>query len=136
MGGVTAAASCLSSGSSVLPSVMRLLGTRAWCLPGGLAWRPWIDGGVWRVVGDRIKHRDDASAMTMGESDHRPQVILRWHMQHGIITIPKSANPQRMAENLDVFDFELTDEEITAIDALDRGVDGRVGPNPDTYEDV
>ncbi len=64
------------------------------------------------------------------------QVILRWHMQHGIITIPKSAKPERMAENLDVFDFELTDEQIAAIDALDRGADGRVGPNPDTYEGV
>ena len=39
-------------------------------------------------------------------------------------------------ENLDVFDFELTDEQIAAIDALDRGADGRVGPNPDTYEGV
>jgi 2,5-diketo-D-gluconate reductase A len=64
------------------------------------------------------------------------QVILRWHMQHGIITIPKSAKPDRMAENLDVFDFELTNEQIVAIDALDQGVDGRVGPNPDTYEGV
>jgi 2,5-diketo-D-gluconate reductase A len=64
------------------------------------------------------------------------QVILRWHMQHGIITIPKSAKPERMAENLDIFDFELTNEQIAAIDALDRGADGRVGPNPDTYEGV
>jgi hypothetical protein len=61
----------LSSGSSGVPSVMRLLGKRAWCLPGGPAWRPWIDDGVWRVVGDRIKNRDDASEMTVGESDHR-----------------------------------------------------------------
>ncbi|HEX3975547.1 MAG TPA: aldo/keto reductase [Solirubrobacteraceae bacterium] len=64
------------------------------------------------------------------------QVILRWHMQHGIITIPKSAKPERMTENLDVFDFELTPEQIAAIDGLDQGADGRVGPNPDTYEGV
>jgi 2,5-diketo-D-gluconate reductase A len=64
------------------------------------------------------------------------QVILRWHMQHGIITIPKSAQPQRMAENLDVFDFKLTGEDVAAVDALDKGKDGRVGPNPDTYEGV
>jgi 2,5-diketo-D-gluconate reductase A len=64
------------------------------------------------------------------------QVILRWHMQHEIITIPKSAKPERMAENLDVFDFELTAEQVAAIDALDQGEDGRVGPNPDTYEGV
>jgi 2,5-diketo-D-gluconate reductase A len=64
------------------------------------------------------------------------QVILRWHMQHGIITIPKSARAERMAENLDVFDFELTAEQVAAIDALDQGADGRVGPDPDTYEGV
>jgi 2,5-diketo-D-gluconate reductase A len=64
------------------------------------------------------------------------QVILRWHMQHGTIAIPKSARPERMAENFEVFDFELSSEEITAIDALDRGPDGRVGPNPDTYEGI
>ena len=64
------------------------------------------------------------------------QVILRWHMQHGIIAIPKSAKPERMAENLDVFDFELTADDVATIDALDRGADGRVGPNPDTYEGV
>ncbi|MCV7178169.1 aldo/keto reductase [Mycolicibacterium sphagni] len=64
------------------------------------------------------------------------QVILRWHMQHGVIAIPKSASPQRMTENVNVFDFELSGEEMAAIDGLDRGADGRVGPNPDTYEGV
>ncbi len=60
-----------SSGSFGVPSVMRLLGKRAWCLPEGPAWRLWIDGGVGRVVGDRIKNQDDASEMTVGERDHR-----------------------------------------------------------------
>jgi 2,5-diketo-D-gluconate reductase A len=64
------------------------------------------------------------------------QVILRWHMQHGHIAIPKSARPQRMADNITVFDFELSAEDIAAIDALDKGATGRVGPNPDTYEGV
>jgi len=62
------------------------------------------------------------------------QVILRWHVQHGTIAIPKSARPERMAENLDVFDFELSAEEIASIDGLDKGT--RVGPDPDTYEGV
>jgi 2,5-diketo-D-gluconate reductase A len=62
------------------------------------------------------------------------QVILRWHMQHGHIAIPKSARPERMEENLAVFDFELSAEEMASIDALDRGT--RVGPDPDTYEGV
>lgn len=62
------------------------------------------------------------------------QVILRWHMQHGQIAIPKSARPERMAENLAIFDFELAAAEMAAIDALDKGT--RVGPDPDTYEGV
>jgi 2,5-diketo-D-gluconate reductase A len=61
------------------------------------------------------------------------QIILRWHIQHGHIVIAKSARPERMAENLAIFDFSQTAEEIASIDALDRGENGRVGPNPDTY---
>jgi 2,5-diketo-D-gluconate reductase A len=49
------------------------------------------------------------------------QVILRWHIQLGLVPIPKSGNPDRMAENFDVFDFELTDAEMDAITRLDRG---------------
>ncbi len=64
------------------------------------------------------------------------QVILRWHLQHGTIVIPKSARPERMAENLAVLDFELSAKEIASIDALDRGEAGRAGPDPDTYEGV
>ncbi|ACZ31632.1 aldo/keto reductase [Xylanimonas cellulosilytica DSM 15894] len=49
------------------------------------------------------------------------QVVLRWHTQHGYVPIPKSSDPGRQAENLAVFGFTLTDAEIAAIDALDRG---------------
>jgi 2,5-diketo-D-gluconate reductase A len=49
------------------------------------------------------------------------QVILRWHIQLGLVPIPKSGNPDRMAENFDVFDFELTDDDMEAITRLDRG---------------
>jgi 2,5-diketo-D-gluconate reductase A len=49
------------------------------------------------------------------------QVILRWHLQLGLVPIPKSGNPDRMAENFDVFDFELADDEMEAITRLDRG---------------
>ena len=49
------------------------------------------------------------------------QVVLRWDVQCGIVTIPKSANPQRMAENLDIFDFELDAAEMTALDNLETG---------------
>jgi len=48
------------------------------------------------------------------------QVVLRWHLQHGIVAIPKSTNPDRIAANLDVLDFELTDQEMASIDRLGR----------------
>lgn len=62
------------------------------------------------------------------------QIILRWHIQHADIVIPKSVRPEHMRENIDIFDFELSSEEMAAIDALDRGDAGRVGPHPSTYE--
>jgi methylglyoxal/glyoxal reductase len=59
------------------------------------------------------------------------QVVLRWNLQHDVVTIPKSANPDRMAENAAIFDFELSAEEMVRIDALDRHE--RVGPDPDNF---
>lgn len=49
------------------------------------------------------------------------QVVLRWLVQRGVVVIPKSVRAERMRENIDVFDFELTDEEMTRIAALDTG---------------
>jgi 2,5-diketo-D-gluconate reductase A len=54
------------------------------------------------------------------------QIILRWHVQQGLIPIPKSSNPQRLAENIDVFNFALSGEEMSAISALDRNGIGAV----------
>jgi len=56
------------------------------------------------------------------------QVVLRWHIEHGFCAIPKSVKPHRIAENIDIFDFQLTADEVAAIDALDTGVRG--GPDP------
>jgi 2,5-diketo-D-gluconate reductase A len=55
--------------------------------------------------------------------------LLRWHNEHGVVAIPKSVKPHRIDENIDVFDFELTADEVAAIDALDTGVRG--GPDPE-----
>ncbi len=60
------------------------------------------------------------------------QVVLRWDLQHGVVTIPKSVHRERMEENAAIFDFELTLEEMSDIDALDRGQ--RVGPDPATFD--
>jgi diketogulonate reductase-like aldo/keto reductase len=70
------------------------------------------------VIGDIAKAYDKSPA----------QVMLRWHLQQGRSVIPKSTNPQRIAENIDVFDFELSTDELSAIDALDTGRRG--GPEP------
>ena len=56
------------------------------------------------------------------------QAILRWHLQQGRIIIPKSVTPQRIRENLEVFGFELTADELSVIDGMER--DGRTGPHP------
>jgi diketogulonate reductase-like aldo/keto reductase len=60
------------------------------------------------------------------------QVVLRWHLDHGFVTIPKSFRPQRIAENIDIFGFALTAEDLAAIDAMDLGLRG--GPDPDQFD--
>ena len=59
------------------------------------------------------------------------QVVLRWHVQIGNAVFPKSVTPERIEENLAIFDFHLTDAEVEAIDALDAGE--RIGPDPDKF---
>ena len=58
-------------------------------------------------------------------------MIIRWHLDSGLIVIPKSVTPSRIAENFDVFGFKLDAEDMAAIAALDQP-DGRIGPNPTT----
>lgn len=60
------------------------------------------------------------------------QVILKWHLQHGFIVIPKSSHKERIAENLNVFDFSLSHEDMEALDKLNTN--DRQGTNPDTYD--
>ena len=64
------------------------------------------------------------------------QVVLRWHLQRGSIVFPKSTTPARIQENFELFDFELDADDIAAISALDKGEDGRTGPDPDTFAHV
>lgn len=62
------------------------------------------------------------------------QVIIRWHLQHGLVVIPKSVTPARIQSNIDVNDFELTLEDMMKIDALNR--DERTGTNPEKFDEA
>ena len=62
------------------------------------------------------------------------QVVLRWHIERGDIVFPKSSTPQRIKENIDIFDFELSDDQIDELTGLDKGEAGRRGPDPDTFD--
>ena len=89
------------------------------------AWSPIAQGGV----------LDDPVITEIADRLERTaaQVVLRWHLQRGSIVFPKSTTPSRIEENFDLFDFELEDADIEAIAALDKGEDGRTGPNPDEF---
>ena len=60
------------------------------------------------------------------------QVVLRWHIERGDIVFPKSVTPARIKENIDIFDFELSGEDVEAISALNRN--HRTGPDPDKFD--
>lgn len=79
----------------------------------------------------RGKVDDDPTLVVLANEHGRSpaQIALRWEIQHGIVTIPKSATSSRIESNFDVFDFHLTADDMAAIDALDRP-DGRFGPLP------
>ncbi|MDQ6728809.1 MAG: aldo/keto reductase [Actinomycetota bacterium] len=92
------------------------------------SWSPIAQGGV----------LDDATITEIARRvDRSPaQVTLRWHIQHGYIVFPKSTTPSRIKENVALFDFELTSEDMAALDGLDKGEDGRTGPNPDQFAHI
>ena len=89
------------------------------------AWSPIAQGGV--LEDSTITRIADKVGNTPA------QVVLRWHIQRGDIIFPKSVTPSRMKENFELFDFDLGTDDMEAITALDRGEDGRTGPNPDTF---
>jgi len=77
---------------------------------------------------------DDKTIAAIGEKHGRSiaQVILRWHLQEGLIVIPKSTHKERIVENFDVFGFELDADDLDKIRSLDKGEKGRIGSNPAT----
>jgi 2,5-diketo-D-gluconate reductase A len=101
---------------------------RAWHAEQGVtieSWRPLGNGLVDRPVVKRLAAAHDR---TPG------QILLRWHVQLGLVAIPKSADRERIAQNIDVFDFELDDDDMEALDGLDR--DLRLGGDPETHVEL
>lgn len=87
------------------------------------AWSPLAQGSL----------LDDETIAEIAENHGKTpaQMILRWHLQLGNIVIPKSVTPERVRENIEIFDFELSDEEMAEFARLDRGE--RIGPDPETF---
>lgn len=87
------------------------------------AWSPLAQG--------KLLDSPDLKAIGEKYGKSSAQVIIRWDLQHGVVTIPKSSNPERIKQNGDVFDFELTADEMKQIDALNKNE--RQGADPDNF---
>lgn len=90
------------------------------------AWSPIAQGNV--LDDPELQRIADATGKSVA------QVVLRWHIQRGNIIFPKSVTPERVKANFEIFDFELSSADVDAITALDKGEQGRNGPNPDTFD--
>jgi diketogulonate reductase-like aldo/keto reductase len=88
------------------------------------AWSPLMKGEILNI--------DLIDKLAKKYNKTHAQIVLRWNIQMGIITIPKSANIDRIKSNLEIFDFELSKEDMLSINKLDRGY--RVGPDPNNFD--
>ena len=102
---------------------------RAYGTEHGIATEAWSPIAQGKVLDDPVITRIAEQA---GKTP--AQVVLRWHIQRGDIVFPKSVTEQRIKDNFALFDFELGTDDLDAISALDKGEDGRTGPNPDTFD--
>jgi 2,5-diketo-D-gluconate reductase A len=99
---------------------------RAWHAEHGIATEAWSPLAQGEVL-------EDETLMTVAAHHQKTvaQTILRWHLQLGNVVIPKSVTPERIRANLDLFDFELSEDDLAAIARLDAG--HRTGPDPETF---
>ena len=126
----------LLSETGVLPAVNQIelhpdftqAALRAWHARQGIVIECWSPLGRGEVLKDATVAR---IAQKHGRSP--AQILLRWHVQHGLVAIPKSQDPQRMRQNLDVFDFVLDEDDVAALALLDG--DHRQGGDPDTNDE-
>ncbi|MGG1444690.1 aldo/keto reductase [Brevibacillus laterosporus] len=99
---------------------------RQYCEQHGIyveAWRPLMRGNLEVPLVQEMAERYQKTPA---------QIVLRWDLQHKVLVIPKSVRKERIIENADLFDFELTDEDMTMLDGLNR--DQRFGPDPDHFD--
>lgn len=88
------------------------------------AWSPLMQGHIFEM--EEFKQLAEKYGKTIA------QIVLRWDLQKGVVTIPKSSKKERIIANADIFDFELSDEDVKLLDGLDRGK--RFGPDPDNFD--
>lgn len=88
------------------------------------AWSPFMQGKLFTL--------DICNQLSKKYGKTPAQIILRWNLQKGVYTIPKSSKMERIASNTNIFDFELSVEEVTYLDSLDRNE--RIGPDPDNFD--
>lgn len=88
------------------------------------AWSPLMQGHIFEM--DEFKRLAEKYGKSIA------QIVLRWDLQKGVVTIPKSSKKERIIANADIFDFELSDEDVKLLDGLDRGK--RFGPDPDNFD--
>ncbi|PZS18596.1 MAG: oxidoreductase [Pseudonocardiales bacterium] len=88
------------------------------------AWSPLAQGG-------ELLSEQTVTSLAEKYGKTPAQIVIRWHLQLGNVVIPKSVTPARIKENIDVFDFELADDDLTSMSELNR--DERTGPDPDTF---
>ena len=127
----------VAAGSSTVPSVNQIEvhpyfandDVRGYGQRHGIATEAWSPIAQGDVLDDPV-----ITAIAAAHGKTPAQAVLRWHIQRGDIVFPKSASPQRMRENFALFDFDLDTDQMAAIAALDRGIAGRRGPDPETFD--
>ncbi|MGW5287090.1 aldo/keto reductase [Rhodococcus pyridinivorans] len=124
----------LLDGSSLVPTINQIelhpglqqSELRAFHAEHGIATEAWSPLAQGAVLND-----EEITSIAERTGKSPAQVVLRWHLQLGNVVIPKSVTPSRIRENFEVFDFELTDEDMSTIAGADR--DLRTGPHPDQF---
>jgi diketogulonate reductase-like aldo/keto reductase len=122
----------LMGSSEIVPAVNQVefhprfpqIEVREFCVKNNIqfeAWGPLMQGKIFDIP--LMKELSDKYNKTIS------QIVLRWDLQMGVVTIPKSNTPERISENMDIFDFELTKEDMDRIAELNTGE--RIGPDPD-----